>query len=401
MAKGRFHVGVDAASWHNDRGYGRFTRELLKALIGRDSEFRYTLIFDQAPGFELPHGCQIVVAGARQSIHEATSGDSSRSLGDLWRAGRVARAAGFDLFFFPTVYSYFPIIKRIPCAVCIHDTTPERFPELVFPTWRNRQLWKIKSFLARLQATRVMTISGASAADLSTLLGIPQHKIDVVTEAPEPIFRIINDAAALSAAKSRYGVPQNARLLVHVGGMNAHKNILGLLKAMLSVIRRFPDTHLAIVGSLSRKGFWDNVSVLQAHVRDTPPLSAHVHFTDYLSDAELVELLNAAEALVFPSFWEGFGLPAVEAMSCGVPVLASNRSSLPEVVGDAGMFFDPEDTDDIAGTIMEFLGDMPRQAALRARAMERVKHFTWARAAELAEDCFRRTINRQAARGDG
>jgi glycosyltransferase involved in cell wall biosynthesis len=394
MAKGRFHVGVDAASWYNDRGYGRFTRELLKALIERDSEFRYTLVFDQAPSLKLPDGCQIVVAGTRESIHEATSGDASRSLGDLWRAGRVVRDAGFDLFFFPTVYSYFPIIRRIPYVVCIHDTTPERFPKLVFPTWKNRVLWKIKSFLARLHATRVMTISGASAKDLSDTLGIPQYKIDVVTEAPEPVFRIINDATILSAAKARYGIPDYSRLLVHIGGMNAHKNILRLLEAMPSVIGNFPDTHLAIVGSLSRKGFWDNVSTLQAYVRDTPPLSAHVHFTDYVSDADLVELLNAAKAMVFPSLWEGFGLPAVEAMSCGVPVLASNRSSLPEVVGDAGLFFDPEDTDDIAGTIMKFLGDKTLQSKLCARAKERAKRFTWAKAAELAEDCFRRTINR-------
>ena len=394
MAKGRFHVGVDAASWYNDRGYGRFTRELLKALIARDSEFRYTLVFDQAPSFELPDGSQIVVAGTRRSIHEATSGDASRSPGDLWRAARAVREAGCDLFFFPTVYSYFPIIRRIPCVVCFHDTTPERFPELVFPTRRNRLFWQIKSLLARMQATRVMTISGASARDLADTLGIPQHKIDVVTEAPEPMFRIINDETILSAARARYGIPENSRLLVHVGGMNAHKNILRLLEAMPSVIDRFPDTHLAIVGSLSRKGFWDNVSTLQVFVRDTPPLSAHVHFTDYVADADLVELLNAAKALIFPSLWEGFGLPAVEAMSCGVPVLASDRASLPEVVGNAGLFFDPEDTDAIAGTIMNFLGDTRLQSTLFGRARERAKRFTWARAAELAEDCFRRAINR-------
>jgi len=394
MAKGRFNVGVDAASWYNNRGYGRFTRELLKALIGRDSEFHYTLVFDQAPDLELPDGCEIVVAGTRESIHDATSGDASRSLGDLWRAGRVVREAGFDLFFFPTVYSYFPIIRRVPCVVCFHDTTPERFPNLVFPTWKNRLLWKIKSLLARLEANRVMTISGASATDLSDTLGIPEYKIDVVTEAPEAMFRIINEASILSAAKARYGIPEDSRLLVHVGGMNAHKNILRLLEAMPAVIDRFPDTHLAIVGSLSRKGFWDNVSTLQAYVRDTPPLSVHVHFTDYVSDADLAELLNAAKALVFPSLWEGFGLPAVEAMSCGVPVLASDRSSLPEVVGDAGLFFNPEDTDDIASTIRKFLGDTLLQRSLVARAQEQIKQFTWTRAAELAEDCFRRTINR-------
>jgi len=392
MAKGRIHVGIDAASWYNDRGYGRFTRELLTALIQRDSEFRYTLVFDQAPTIAIPHGCEIVVAGTRRSIHEATTGDASRSLGDLWRAARCIRNTDFHLFFFPTVYSYFPLISRIPCVVCFHDTTPERFPHLVFPTWKNRMLWRIKSLLARRRATRIMTISGASATDLSILLKIPRHRIDLVTEAAEPTFHIVDDETISTRVKARYGIPDSSSLLVHVGGMNAHKNIMRLLEAMRPVIEKFPDVHLAIVGSLSGKGFWDNVLALQAYVRETPPLSDHVHFTDYVPDAPLAELLNAANALVFPSLWEGFGLPAVEAMSCGVPVLASDRSSLPEVGGDAGLFFNPEDTDDIAQIIMAFLGDKSLQRELRARAKEQAKRFTWARAAELAEDCFRRAM---------
>ena len=92
----------------------------------------------------------------------------------------------------------------------------------------------------------------------------------------------------------------------------------------------------------SGQGFWDNVPELREYIASHPPLERHVHFTDYLPDAELVDLLSGAAALVFPSLWEGFGLPAVEAMSCGVPVLASDRGSLPEVIGNAGMFFDPD-----------------------------------------------------------
>jgi glycosyltransferase involved in cell wall biosynthesis len=95
---------------------------------------------------------------------------------------------------------------------------------------------------------------------------------------------------------------------------------------------------------------------------------------------------------VFPSLWEGFGLPAIEAMSCGVPVLASNRSSLPEVVGDCGLFFDPQDPADIARCILEFLSDIELQRRLRAATVERVRDFTWERAAELAEVCFRRSV---------
>jgi glycosyltransferase involved in cell wall biosynthesis len=115
-----------------------------------------------------------------------------------------------------------------------------------------------------------------------------------------------------------------------------------------------------------------------------------VHFTGYLDDSELVELLNGAAALVFPSLWEGFGLPAVEAMSCGVPVLASNRSSLPEVVGDAGLYFDPENVGEIAACVQRFLSHPDLRTRLKAAALARVKNFTWGRAAALAEASFLR-----------
>jgi alpha-1,3-rhamnosyl/mannosyltransferase len=194
----------------------------------------------------------------------------------------------------------------------------------------------------------------------------------------------------VAAARARYDVPQHTPLFVYVGGMNPHKNLLGLLRAMPAVIAAQRDVHLAIVGDTSGKGFWDDVPALMEFVRTHPPLERHVHFTGYLNDPELVDLLNGADALVFPSLWEGFGLPAVEAMSCGVPVLASRRSSLPEVIGDAGLFFDPESPDAIAECLLQFLRTPEGHARLRDIALRRARTFTWERAAELAEICFQR-----------
>ena len=187
---------------------------------------------------------------------------------------------------------------------------------------------------------------------------------------------------------------------MYVGGMNRHKNVLGLLEALPAVVARRPQTHLAIVGSISGKGFWDNVGELQAFVGAHPPLAERVHFTGYLSDADLVELLNGSAALVFPSLWEGFGLPAIEALSCGVPVLASDRGSLPEVVGDCGLFFDPLDRGSIEACLLQFLEDPALRRRLAARTFPRAQMFTWERAAELAEECFRRCAA-DAGRGCG
>ena len=385
------HVGIEATSWRNDRGFGRFTRELVTALAARDRGFRYTLFFDQPPAVPMPPGVEVVSAETRRHLAESAVGTTSRSVGYLWKMGRLLRATRCDLFFYPAVYSYFPIPTTTPCVVCYHDTTAERLPHLLFPTRLNHRLWQAKTALAKLQTTRAMTVSRSSARDLEHILRIPAERIDVVTEAADPVFRVIDDPAVPLAARARYGIPLDAHLFVYVGGMNAHKNILGLLRAMPAVVDRHPRTHLAIVGDTSGKGFWDNVPELREFVRTHPPLDACVHFTGYLSDPQLVELLNGAAALVFPSLWEGFGLPAVEAMSCGVPVLASDRGSLPEVVGEAGLFFDPESPAAIAECLNRFLDDPGLGARLRRVALDRAGSFTWERAAELAEECFRRT----------
>ena len=358
-------------------------------LIARNTGFRYTLLFDQLPNESLPEGVEVIYASTKRSLNESSVGTTSRSISYLWKVGWAARKADFDVFFFPAVYSYFPILARVPCVVCYHDTTAERLPELLFPTKLNHLLWQAKTALAQLQTTRAMTVSQASANDLMNLFRIPKQRIDVVTEAADPLFRVIDDPAVTAKARARYAIPANAALLLHVGGMNRHKNILGLLKAMLKVIAERPNAHLAIVGSTSGKGFWDNVPELQNFVETHLPLKQHVHFTGRISDGELVELLNGAAALAFPSLWEGFGLPAVEAMSCGVPVLASKRGSLLEVVGDAGLFFDPESPAEIADCVLRFLGDDKLRSRLAEVALKRAKTFTWQRAAELAEVCFR------------
>ena len=174
--------------------------------------------------------------------------------------------------------------------------------------------------------------------------------------------------------------------------MNAHKNILSLLKAMPGIVSERPDVYLAIVGSISGKGFWDNVPELMAFVEQNPPLSNHVRFTGYLSDEDLVELFASTAALVFPSLWEGFGLPAVEAMSCGVPILSSDRGSLPEVVGDAGLYFDPEDIEGMGNCVLRFLSDSELRAKLASVAQSRSELFSWEQAAELSEQSFLRCL---------
>lgn len=389
MSKEQIHVGIDATSWSNDRGFGRFTRELVKALAKRNSEFRYTLVFDQPTDFEIPEGVHCLHAATTKSLNQSAVGDSSRSLSYLWKMGQLVRNAGFDIFFYPAVYSYFPLLAKVPCVICYHDATAERIPHLLFPKKHNHWLWQLKTMLAKCQTNRAMTISQSSADDLENILKIPKHKIDLVTEGADSIFQVVTDQQRIIAAREKYNIPQDAEVLLALGGMNAHKNIFGMLKAMPKIIEQQANAHLVIIGDTSGKGFWDNVPELQEYVRTHAPLSKHVIFTGYARDEDVVDLLNSTAALVFPSLWEGFGLPAVEAMSCGVPVLASNRGSLPEVIDNAGLFYDPLKIDEIAATVIRFFTEPGLKEQLTQAALPQSKEFSWERGAEMAEQCFR------------
>lgn len=382
------HVGVDASAWENERGFGRFTRNLVAALAARDSGFRYTLLFDQPPQRPVPDGVEVVVAGSGMSMSEASSGKAARGGADLLTMARAARGLDCDVFFYPAVYSFFPVLSRRPSVVCFHDTIPERFPDLIFPSKRNLLFWNAKCWLAKKQATRIMTISKASAEDLSQILHVPRGKIDVITEGAEPVFRRIDDAALLSRTRARYGIPDGAPLLVYLGGFNRHKNVIRLIEAMPAILERAPETRLAIVGRTTGARFWDNVDELQASAAELARGSDSIVFTGEIDDPELAALLNTASALVFPSLWEGFGLPALEAMSCGTPVLSSERGSLPEVVGDGGLYFDPTSAEALAAQAIRLLTEPGLREALAEKALARTALFGWDKGAALAERSF-------------
>jgi glycosyltransferase involved in cell wall biosynthesis len=386
------HVGIDASSWDNERGFGRFTRSLVEALAKRDSGIRYTLLFDTPTARRVPEGVAVQVAGAGRSMAEASSGTGARGGKDMLSQSRAAARLGCDVFFFPAVYSYYPIFSKVPKVICFHDTIPERFPDLIFPSRRNFRLWQAKIWLAKMQAKRVMTVSQTSADDISAMLRVRRDRIDVVTEGAEAVFRPIADKAVAAAARERFGIPAPAPLLVYIGGFNRHKNVLRLIEAMPAVLNACPDAHLAIVGRTTGDRFWDNIDELKAGASRDARTSDKIIFTGEIDDDDMAALLNSASSLVMPSLWEGFGLPALEAMACGVPVLASDRGSLPEVVGEAGLFFDPEDASELAAQTTALLTTPGLQSELAAKALARAATFGWDKAAELAEASFRRAL---------
>jgi len=384
------HVAIDGACWWNDRGFGRFTREMVRALLSRSEQtgIHYTLVMehDRPPGCEIlppPANADVVLVGTA-SAAQAMSGRGARSPAHMLRMGQALGAARADVVFFPAVYSWVPVWGNAPSVLTVHDAIPERFPRLVFPRRRNELLWRIKSRLARASASRILTVSDASASELVDVLGVAPSRIDRTSEAADPVFAA-RPGAPRGAVTQSLGLADGP-FVVYVGGFNAHKNVPCLLEAFAQVRG---DVSLVLVGDASGGGFHDDVPALRAWLAERPAVARRVAFAGWLADDALVDVYNTASALVLPSLAEGFGLPAVEAMACGCPVLCSDSTSLPEVVGEAGLLFDPTDPAAIARCIERVLTDDALAERLSDLGLARAATFTWDRGARLTEASLR------------
>jgi glycosyltransferase involved in cell wall biosynthesis len=392
-------IGIDISCWPNRRGFGRFTRELVAALLAKPDGYEYVLLADRqtAERDDLPEGVEVAVADTAVAVSTAASVTGSRSIGDILAMRRMTARQSLDLIYFPAVYSYYPVAGRAPCLVTFHDTIAESLPGEVFPTRRGRLFWNLKSSLAMRRATAIVTVSHASARALAERFRISPSRIGVITEGPAEPYRRRTEPVNPRALQ-KHELELGQRFFIYVGGISPHKNLGTLFRAFAQLlgVDAYTDVWLAAVGDYGGDVFHTCYQPLKDLTGELN-IRQRVRFTGYVPDDDLVHLLIAAQALVLPSFLEGFGLPAVEAMACGCPVLASDRGSLPEVVGDAGLLFDPRDAGAICQAMKRVLDDGELRSQLSERGLRQSEQFTWQRAAELLRDLFERFGRRPRA----
>ena len=271
-----------------------------------------------------------------------------------------------------------PPVAPCPVVTTIHDVAFRRFPAL-FPL-KHRLLLNGLIPLAVHNSAAVITGSESTRQDLIELFGVSPDKVVVTPYAADPIYQPMDRDAARRAVRSRLRVP--SPYLLSVGVLQPRKNLPRLVRAYNQIAARIPH-RLVLVG----KEGWAGEALQQA-IAEAPP-GREPLFTGYVADADLPALYAGADLFVYPSLYEGFGLPPLEAMACGTAVITSNTSSLPEVVGDAGVTVDPTDTGALATSIEALLQDEPRRRSLAAAGLARASQFNWERTARETVEVYR------------
>jgi glycosyltransferase involved in cell wall biosynthesis len=351
-------IGIDARKLH-DFGIGTYIRNLLRELAQMDHDTEYVIL-------SRPEDDSAVRAlGGNFRPVKETSGNYS--LSEQIFVPRALKREGVDLFHAP--HYVLPPLVRCPSVVTIHDCIHLMFPQYLPNRWALAYA-RTSISLAAKHATRVLTVSESSKRDIQRFVDVPSGKIDVIYNSFDPRFGVEPNEETVDRVRERYQL--HTDFVLYAGNVKPHKNLERLIDAFQIVRKRGLDNlKLVLIG--------DEISRYTALRRAVHRHQLHnyVRFLGYLPEETLAVMYRLAGVFVFPSLYEGFGLPPLEAMASGTPVVTSNVSSLPEVAGDAAVLVDPYNATAIADGMYRVLTDNQLRRTLRVRGPQRASQFSW------------------------
>jgi glycosyltransferase involved in cell wall biosynthesis len=371
-------IGVEGRTLQGRRyGVARYLTNLLRELVGIDEENEY-LVYLSEPieplEFSADNLSTTVLSGRGPSL--------------AWRhllLPRRMRRDEIDLHFSPAYF--LPLIKVCPSIVVVHDLTFKVHPEWFARDWRMRfdeLFWREVR-----KADRILTVSEHSKKDIVRFLGVEPGRVTAIPEAADGRFRKLEDERLLAAVREKYGLPE--RFVLTVGAIHTRRNLERLIEALaLAREQAGVEAFLMIIGTPAE--FSPPVDI--PGTAERCGLADRVLHVEYVSEEDLLLLYNASGLFAYPSIYEGFGLPVIEAMACGVPVVCSDVTSIPEVAGDAALYFDPEKTEEIAEAISLALTDAAVRKRLESAGPERASLFSWKRTARETLEVFNEVVRR-------
>lgn len=368
---GGSRIGIDARMIGHS-GIGTYLRNLLRELPScLPKDFEATLF-----------GMNRHFGGLPESYRKRRFADPVYGVTEqigLWR-----RTGCVDLWHAP--HFNVPLACRSRLVVTVHDLIPWVFAGKFFSGAKKLYFGKMMDAIRR-QASKVIAVSGHTKRDLMRYFGFSEDKIRVIHEGVSEDFYPVQDDEGIGRLKKRYGVPEGMKFILYVGLLKPHKNLETLIRAVKKLRREKKiEEKLVVIGPKDKK-YPPEARALAAVASDEDLV--------YVPRAEFEDLpvfYNQASCLVQPSLYEGFGLPVLEAMACGTPVIVSDRASLPEIAGDAALVFAAESSPDLEKRILEMMQNDEIRAGLAEKGIERARQFSWKKMAEQTVEVYREVM---------
>lgn len=363
-------IAIDyTAAIRQEAGIGSYVRNLVKALLSQDTSNEYTLLASGRPTRQRPFPKAPNARGHSIPIPD-------RYLNVLWYRWRVPLSAtlfsGAITIYHGPDFVLPPLSKKVRTVVTIHDLAFLEHPEYAVPTLATHLQQAVPHALAA--ADVVTTVSAEVQRSILAHFPVSPSKLTVIPNGVSANFRRITDPVLLGATRHKFGLKHP--LVLGVGTLEPRKNHIGLIKAFHQAQQqKHGPAMLAIAGG--HGWLYEETQRVVATLK----LEKKVRFLGHVSEFELISLYSMADVFAFPSFSEGFGIPPLEAMACGAPVITSNCSSLPEVVGNAALLVDPQNSSELANAILRVLEDVPLRERLQQQGYQRAQQFSWSAAA--------------------
>lgn len=358
------HVLIDARMvTAKNYGIGRYVYNLIEKLIEIDKSNQYALIINDDYLLELTRNAD------NFALIKAKA--SWLSLAEQIEIPRIINNVKPDLYHAAS-WSV-PFSQTCPVVATIYDLIHMIFPEHY--SFVHRIYYNIFLPLVIKKVKRIITISESSRRDINKYFGYPMERIDIAFPAVAEQFTPIKDKQLISDFRSKRGL--NKKIILYVGNRKKHKNIEGLVGAYALLSDEIRSQYEIVM-----PGDMDNELKEMADQLD---IRQNIHCLTNVSDAELPLLYNSADIFVFPTLYEGFGMPPLEAMACGIPVITSNVASIPEVVGDAAIMVDPKNVKSLTDALIKLIENDKLRQEMKEKGLARARHFTW-------EDCAKRTL---------